>query len=115
MHGTSVSGVSFTRLSHCDEVTAPAPVGTSSTATAQQKVTSQRCRNRGLLTTGMRASLSISPLCPNRPRGTRDARREALARGHRFLAHTTIRCDAHGTPLFVQGNPVGEPRPSMRV
>src|SRR3954451_10761832 len=66
MHGTSVSGVSFTRLSHCDEVTAPAPVGTSSTAMAQQSGTIQCRRSRDPLTTGIE-SLPLYELCGTGP------------------------------------------------
>src|SRR4051794_31586210 len=51
MHGTSLSGVSFTRLSHCEEVTAPAVVGTSSTAMAQQSGAIQCSRRRDPLLT----------------------------------------------------------------
>jgi hypothetical protein len=58
MHGTSVAGVSFTCRSHCDDVTAPALAGASSTAAAQQNGTNQRSRKREPLLTDMRASLS---------------------------------------------------------
>src|SRR3954469_9836076 len=85
MHGTSLSGVSFTRLSHCEELTAAAPVGTSRTATAQHSGTSHRSRNRDPLLTGMRASLSVVWCFRTAlPHGSHDARREALARAHRI-------------------------------
>src|SRR3954447_14077207 len=78
MHGTSLSGVSFTRLSHCEELTAAAPVGTSRTATAQHSGTSHRSRNRDPLLTGMRASLSLIWCFRTAPpNGSHDARCEA--------------------------------------
>ena len=51
MHGTSVPGVSFTRVSHWDGA-APAPAGTSSIASAQSGM-SQKCRNRDPIRRGI--------------------------------------------------------------
>src|SRR3954470_25037096 len=90
MHGTSVSGVSFTRLSHCEDVTAPAPVGTSSTAAAQQSGTSHRCRNRDLVLAGIRASLSVFSL----PRTCRVVSVTIGAKPLRQLTHSPTTSDS---------------------
>src|SRR3954453_12170289 len=71
MHGTSVSGVSFTLLSHCVDVTAPAPLGTSSPAITQQNGAIHPRRSREPVITDMRASL---PVCPSPLRRPHDER-----------------------------------------
>src|SRR3954453_11992748 len=72
MHGTSVSGVSFTLLSHCVDVTAPAPLGTSSPAITQQNGAIHPRRSREPVITDMRASppcMSLTASSPARRTG----------------------------------------------